>query len=96
MSEQWTANRAVARVLTKIADSLDADQPGDEMTNAARIGLICQFIPGQPDLLDEVFPASPAVTPQCTRSGYAAELRSIVAAIGRRDGPRDPRHHVGR
>ncbi|MFF4346773.1 hypothetical protein [Streptomyces sp. NPDC001530] len=77
--KQPTPHAAVARVLAKMADSLEADQPDDEMTNAARIGQICQFIPGQPDLFDHVFPATPPVVPQCTRREYAAELRAVTA-----------------
>jgi hypothetical protein len=76
MSEQ---NPEVAQVLTKIADSLDADRPDDEMTNAARIGQICQHTPGQANLFDEVFPATPGLSPRRTRGEYAAELRKIGA-----------------
>jgi len=71
-------NDAVAQVLTKMATKLDADQPDREMTNAARIGLICHSIPGQPELLDHVLPAAPEVAPQCSRREYAAELRAVT------------------
>lgn len=76
-----SGRKAVARVLTKMADSLDADQPNDEMTSEARIGLICLFIPGQPDLFDEVFPATPGLSPRRSRGEYAAELRSIAGRL---------------
>ena len=72
-------DESVARVLARVADSLEGDQPDGEMTNAARIGRIALFTPGQPDLLNLVLTAAPVVTPRCTRREYAAELRAVTA-----------------
>lgn len=78
MSGRQGSDKAVARVLAKMAAALDGDRPDGEMTEAARIGLICQFIPGQPDLFDEVFPATPEITELYSRAEYADALRRAV------------------
>lgn len=72
-------SEAVSRVLAKVADSLVADRPHDVMTDAARIGRLCHFIPGQPELLDGVLSAAPPVDPGITRGEYAAQLRAVAA-----------------
>jgi hypothetical protein len=78
MSKRRPVDRAaVARVLGQVADSLDADQPDGVMTNAARLGRISLFTPGQPDLFDQALTVAPAVDPQVSRREYAAELRAV-------------------
>ena len=79
MREQQITRETVARVLAKVADALDADQPNSKMTNAARLGRISLFTPGQPDLFDVALMAAPAIDPQITRGEYAAQLRAVAA-----------------
>jgi len=81
MARRKPLSDAAASVLARMADRLDSDHPDGEMTKAARIGLVCLFIPGQPDLLDDVLPAAPGVSPGCSRREYAAVLRFTVRSL---------------